>query len=1827
MTLTAASAGAHPMGLRRTPSEETEAGPKAEIFLDGTALLIEKHGRLTPAPNGSAPYAASQTIGSTRDFYAYGFDTDSYYSTSATLMAIGDRCYIYVESDQVDEVSQEDIDDIVEVFDDSATSDAESGIYDILTDAMGSAPDIDDDPRIILLVLNTEGVGGYFDPLNSTTDQNSNQTEMVYIDSSHLRVRSIAAHEFAHLLDYGHNGFHSGFQGSALFMIEGLASVAEFLCGYGIPYVSSFQRNPPSASLTHWPSGAAQTRYYGRACLWMLYLYERHGGLETFKRFAQSDRTGMSGVDEDLQEAGSTAAGAYLDWVAAIYADDESYDSGRYSIQNADIQVGPSKSHTQFPVEETSGTLKPWQTRYIEFEAPSDAAGDLYIIITAPSGLSARLMLFDGDSLTGVRDLDVSDPGVVIDFGDSVDRAVATLSYTSLTAADDINYTYRSYIESTDLTSPTVTVSGPSEPQSGAFYAQIVFSEKVTGFEQNDIVVVNGSIAGFSGQRTDYQVSISPDRSGAISVSVPANVAQDLAGNSNVASNVLTVPLDTAEASDFSISPNPAGSGQTVTISANIEEGSTASFTAEGLDEVKGNLTVDEDADAPDGFNAASATFDIPDDTSAESAEITLTVTDSNANTTTYDAGTLTIDTAAEASDFSISPNPAGSGQTVTISANIEEGSTASFTVEGLDEVKGNLTVDEDADAPDGFSAASATFVIPNDSGVESAEITLTVTDSLENETEHDAGTLTIVVDKAEASDFSISPNPAGSGQTVTVSANIEEGSTASFTAEGLDEVKGNLTVDEDADAPDGFSAASATFTIPDDTSVESAEITLTVTDSNANTTTYDAGTLTIDTVAKASDFSISPNPAGPGQTVTISANIEEGASASFNVEGVDGAEGDLTTDADADAPEGFTAASATFVIPNDSSIESAEITLTVTDSLENETEHDAGTLTIDTAAKASDFSISPNPAGPGQTVTIRANIEEGASASFAAEGLDGAKGDLTTDENADAPDGFIAASAKFVIPNDSGIESAEITLTVTDSLENETEHDAGTLTIDTAAKASDFSISPNPAGSGQTVTISANIEQDATASFIVEGVDGAEGDLTTDADADAPEGFIAASATFVIPNDSGVESAEITLTVTDSLENETEHDVGTLTIDTVAKASNIVVSPNPAVSGQTVTISAYIEEGATASFILTRADGAKAKGDLATDASVDAPEGFIAASGSFDVADGLDIEYTKVALSVTDSVGNTATYDAGTLTMIAVSPNLARPGQTVTISAYIEEGASASFNVEGVEGAKGDLTTDASADAPDGFIAAAASFDIPDGLDIEYTRVALSVTDSFGNTTTYDVGTLTIDTAAEASDFSILPNPAGPGQTVTISAYIEEGASASFIVEGVDGAEGDLTTDANADAPDGFIAAAGSFDVADGSEIEDAAVKVTVTDSLVNTTIYDAGTLTILADIAEASDFSISPNPVRSGQTAVVRAYIEQGASASFIVEGVEGAKGDLTTDENADAPDGFIAAAGSFIVVDGSDIEDAAVTLTVTDSLGNETEHDAGTLTIDTTAPAGEASASVDSARSGDAFTVSAASEESGLTAALDISSLDTTQSEPIALTESADGVYSVEVTVSGENAAEDGEKTITVTLTDAAGNATAIDLTIELRDRTTFTLELFEGLNLIHIPVKDESIATVGDLYDALGGSEDVEYIVSKSDDGTFVGYVGIPGSAGDTDIRDQTALLVGMKRGKSAVFTGAALNDSAALSQGINLIGVPRAGAVLRASEIAPNASAVLALTRDSRGNTQFSLVQPNTPHDVEITGGQGFIVVMDEAETIRFEGSPWADPAE
>ena len=330
------------------------------------------------------PAAPALPIGTERTFFVPDFRSLQQYTVSAALRGIGNFCYIFVEEAEWNtRVTPETVASIVRAFDVATPANPQQGIYPTLTGFFGVPPDIDENGRIILLLLNirdanhaNQYTAGFFNPVDQSRGVlrapgfrgfpiRSNEADILYIDTQPLNPNSevahnVIAHEFLHLIHWRHDPHE------ATWVDEGCAGYASFLCGYSVlEHVDAFEKTP-SVSLIAWPETDADALpHYGAAFLWMLYLHEQHGGTETLTEIVRNRGTSLTGVADALALRGITqkVSDIFIQWKLANYLSD--YHAVRLSLS-------PRRWHTSYPSGAQEGKLSNFSADYIGFE---DAGG------------------------------------------------------------------------------------------------------------------------------------------------------------------------------------------------------------------------------------------------------------------------------------------------------------------------------------------------------------------------------------------------------------------------------------------------------------------------------------------------------------------------------------------------------------------------------------------------------------------------------------------------------------------------------------------------------------------------------------------------------------------------------------------------------------------------------------------------------------------------------------------------------------------------------------------------------------------------------------------------------------------------------------------------------------------------------------------------------------------------------------------------------------------------------------------------------------------------------------------------------------------------------------------------------------------------------------------------------------------------------------------------------------------------------------------------------------------------------------------------------------
>jgi len=1223
----------------------------------------------------------------------------------------------------------------------------------------------------------------------------------------------------------------------------------------------------------------------------------------------------------------------------------------------------------------------------------------------------------------------------------------------------------------------------------------------------------------------------------------------DPAGNTSPSTSAGTITIDTtapAAASEVTLSGDDqtladgaSTKDTTPTVSGEAEPGSTVVIYDNGTE--IGTVTADADGN-----------WSFTPETALDDGEHTFTVdvTDPAGNTSpATSAGTITIDTTAPAAASEVTltgdNQPLADGAstqdtTPTVSGEAEPGSTVVIYDNGTE--IGSVTADENGN----WSFTPETAL---DDGEHT--FTVNVTDPAGNTSPSTAaGTITIdTTAPAAASEVTLSDDdqPLADGastqdSTPTVSGEAEPGSTVVIYDNGVE----IGTVAADADGNWSFTP---------ETALDDGEHTFTVnvTDAAGNTSPATAaGTITIDTTAPAAasevilsgdDQPLADGASTQDSTPTVSGEAEAGSTVVI----YDNGEAIGTVTADENGNWSFTPETA---------LDDGEhaFTVNVTDPAGNTSPAtSAGTITIDTTAPAAasevtlsgdDQSLSDGASTKDNTPTLSGEAEPGSTVVIYDNGTE--IGTVTADEN-----------GSWSFTPETALTDGEhaFTVDVTDPAGNTSPSTAaGTITIDTTAPAaaSEVTLSGDnqPLADGastkdSTPTVSGEAEPGSTVVIYDNGTE--IGSVTADADGNwsfTPETAL----------DDGEHA--FTVNVTDAAGNTSPATAaGTITIDSTAPAaaSEVTLSGDnqPFVDGastqdNTPTLSGEAEPGSTVAIY----DNGVEIGTVTADAD---------GNWSFTPATALDDGEHTFTVNVTDPAGNTSpATSAGTITIDTSAPAVAdnvtisandqtladgasTQDTTPTLSGEAEPGSTVVIYDNGVE--IGTVTADADGNW---------SFTPATALDDGEHTFTVDVTDPAGNTSpSTSVGTITIDTTAPAAasevtlsgdNQSLSDGASTKDATPTLSGEAEPGSTVAIYDNGVE--IGTVTADA-----DGNWSFTPATALTDGEH----AFTVDVTDAAGNTSpATSAGTITIdtsapaVADnvTISANDQTLADGASTKDSTPTLSGEAEPGSTVVIYDNGTE--IGSVTVDENGN---------WSFTPATTLDDGEHTFTVNVTDPAGNTSPStSAGTITIDTTAPAaasevtlsGDNQPLVDGASTQDNTPTLSGEAEPGSTVVIYDNG-----TEIGSVTADENGSWSF----TPETALDEGEHTFTVNVTDPAGNTSPSTAAGTITIDTTAPAASEVTLSGDDQPLADG--ASTKDSTPTVSGEAEAGSTVVIYDNGVEIGTV-TADENGSWSFTPETALTDG-EHAFTVNVTDAAGNTSPATAAGSIIIDTTPPGA--------------------------------------------------------------------
>lgn len=372
------------------------SGTPGSYPMCGSIFLHEKEQAalqyLAQHPEAAAPSlkktnAWGFTVGSTHAWYAYNYVTTNQYLTNSTCRGVGTHCYVFVEDSMwtTGRVDQSVVDSVISVFDDHVPANPSKGVYQMDVDAFGNPPDVDSDPRIIILILNIQDgwdgsggyIEGYFYGLNELNVPQSNNAEIYFLDANPTNLKSPAglqsamsttAHEFQHMIHWNYN------RNQVTFVNEGCSLVAEVNCGYPI-YSQYLFATETNHYLMDWRSNNINLALYdySRAARFFDYLREQFG-MQIFAPIVQNGSlAGIPSISYGLTQVSSPRSftQVYLDWAIANTLDDVSVDPA-YGYTYPGLMKAIPETHQNPTMPSTTEWVQPLGAKYLSFTLGTD---------------------------------------------------------------------------------------------------------------------------------------------------------------------------------------------------------------------------------------------------------------------------------------------------------------------------------------------------------------------------------------------------------------------------------------------------------------------------------------------------------------------------------------------------------------------------------------------------------------------------------------------------------------------------------------------------------------------------------------------------------------------------------------------------------------------------------------------------------------------------------------------------------------------------------------------------------------------------------------------------------------------------------------------------------------------------------------------------------------------------------------------------------------------------------------------------------------------------------------------------------------------------------------------------------------------------------------------------------------------------------------------------------------------------------------------------------------------------------------------------------------
>ncbi|OLS29215.1 MAG: hypothetical protein HeimAB125_22890 [Candidatus Heimdallarchaeota archaeon AB_125] len=307
----------------------------------------------------SAEIQSYENFGDQKDFWTANLQTQEWFQVRATLLAVGDHCYIYMDNRTITPMGQSQAIERSEILSSEFDNIVYPKNFELMGSPNGTLGDIDNDPRITVFLV--QGVGSYYlqhNELPGTT--NSNNREMVYVSTGMQLVNTIAVmcHETNHLFLFNYD------LNEAVFFIEGLAEFSMYNAGYmsnssfmqgGMTLnvtMSAYQYSLyPSVSLFFFDENYYSYSSYGAGYMFLFYLTEKYG-IEIIRDLIPIDSLdGPPAIENVLSAHGYNISfnEIFLDFITACTIDELGIYDDLYGFLNADYSTNTKRLIYELP--------------------------------------------------------------------------------------------------------------------------------------------------------------------------------------------------------------------------------------------------------------------------------------------------------------------------------------------------------------------------------------------------------------------------------------------------------------------------------------------------------------------------------------------------------------------------------------------------------------------------------------------------------------------------------------------------------------------------------------------------------------------------------------------------------------------------------------------------------------------------------------------------------------------------------------------------------------------------------------------------------------------------------------------------------------------------------------------------------------------------------------------------------------------------------------------------------------------------------------------------------------------------------------------------------------------------------------------------------------------------------------------------------------------------------------------------------------------------------------------------------------------------------------